>query len=171
MCAIKFFYERTLQREWATLALVRPQREKKLPVVLSVDEVRQILARVRRWRYRVCLSTIYACGLRVQEGVHLRVGDMDSARMVVHVRQSKGRKDRDVPLPVSALEMLRGYWVQHRHPVWLFPARTAVGVPLRQASGPVSVSSVQKAFRGAAARRGHSLHRRGWAARRQPRRR
>ena len=62
LCAIKFFYERTLQREWATLALVRPQREKKLPVVLSVDEVRQILARVRRWRYRVCLSTIYAVG-------------------------------------------------------------------------------------------------------------
>ncbi len=66
-----------------------------------------------------------------------------------HVRQSKGRKDRDVPLPVSALEMLRGYWAQHRHPVWLFPARTAVGGPLRQASGPVSVSSVQRAFRAA----------------------
>jgi len=65
LCGIKFFYERTMQRQWATLALVRPQREKKLPVVLSVEEVRQILGRVRRWRYRVCLSTIYACGLRL----------------------------------------------------------------------------------------------------------
>lgn len=65
LCGIKFFYERTLQRQWATLALLRPPQEKKLPVVLSVEEVRQILARVRRWRYRVCLSTIYACGLRL----------------------------------------------------------------------------------------------------------
>jgi site-specific recombinase XerD len=74
LCGIKFFYERTLQRQWATLALVRPQREKKLPVVLSVEEVRQILARVRRWRYRVCLSMIYACGLRLQEvyGVNIQ---------------------------------------------------------------------------------------------------
>ena len=58
LCGIKFFYERTLQRHWATLDLVRPQQEKKLPVVLSVEEIRQILSRVRRWRYRVCLSTI-----------------------------------------------------------------------------------------------------------------
>jgi integrase/recombinase XerD len=69
--------------------------------------------------------------------------------MVVHVRQSKGRKDRDVPLPVSTLEMLQKYWCAHRHAVWLFPARTAVGVPLRQAGSLVSVSSVQKAFRAA----------------------
>jgi site-specific recombinase XerD len=149
LCGIKFFYQHTLQQEWVTLDLARAPREKRLPTVLSREEVRQILDCLRLPVYRACLSTIYACGLRVQEGVHLQVGDMDSARMVVHVRQSKGRKDRDVPLPVSALEMLRGYWVQHRHPVWLFPARTAVGVPLRQASGPVSVSSVQKAFRAA----------------------
>lgn len=72
LCGIKFFYEHTLQRQWATLALLRPPQEKKLPVVLSLEEVRQILARVRRWPYRVCLCTIYACGLRLQEGLHLR---------------------------------------------------------------------------------------------------
>ena len=68
LCGIKFFYERTLQRQWATLAIMRQPQEKKLPVVLSVEEVRQILSRVRRWRYRMCLSTIYARGLRLQEG-------------------------------------------------------------------------------------------------------
>ena len=149
LCGIKFFYQHTLQREWATFDLARAPREKRLPTVLSREEVRRILDCLRLPVYRACLSTIYACGLRVQEGVHLQVGNIDSARMVVHVRQSKGRKDRDVPLPVSALEMLRGYWAQHRHPVWLFPTRTAVGVPLPQANGPVSVSSVQKAFRAA----------------------
>ncbi len=146
LCGIKFFYQHTLQQEWATFDLARAPREKRLPTVLSREEVRRILGCLRLPVYRACLSTIYACGLRVQEGVHLQVGDIDSARMVMHVRQSKGRKDRDVPLPESTLAMLREYWRTHRHPVWLFPARTGVGVPLCQASGPVSVSSVQRAF-------------------------
>ncbi|MBU0493239.1 MAG: site-specific integrase [Chloroflexi bacterium] len=154
LCGIKFFYQHTLQREWVTLELARAPREKRLPVVLSREEVRQILHGLRLPIYRVCLSTIYACGLRVQEGVSLQVGDIDSARMVIHVRQSKGRQDRDVPLPVSTLEMLRPYWGTHRHPVWLFPARTVHGVPLGQAPGPRSVSSVRAAFRAALAASG-----------------
>ena len=89
LSAIKFFYEYTLQRQWATLELVKPIREKKLPVVLSVEEVGRILARVHRARYRVCLSTIYACGLRLQEGIHLQVGDIDSQRMFIHVHRGK----------------------------------------------------------------------------------
>jgi len=89
LSAIKFFFEYTLQRQWATLELVRPAREQKLPAVLSVDEV-------RRARYRVCLSTIYACGLRLQEGVHLQVVDIDSQRMLVYVHRGKGSKERYV---------------------------------------------------------------------------
>jgi site-specific recombinase XerD len=69
LCAIKFFYEHTLQRQWSTLEFIRPPREKKLPVVLSIAEVRRSLACIHRPRYRVCLSTIYACGLRLQEGL------------------------------------------------------------------------------------------------------
>jgi site-specific recombinase XerD len=93
LCGIKFFYERTLQRQWSTLDLVRPPQEKKLPVVLSVEEVRQVLSRVRRWRYRVCLSTIYACGLRLQEGLHLQIGHIDGARQMLHVCHGKGGKN------------------------------------------------------------------------------
>jgi len=121
LCGIKFFYERTMQRQWAMLALVRPQREKKLPVVLSVEEVRQILGRVRRWRYRVCMSTIYAFGLRLQEGLHLQISHIDGARQLVNVCHGKGGKDRYVPLPQPVLEMLRQYWGTHRDPVWIFP--------------------------------------------------
>ena len=143
LCGIKFFYERTLQRQWATLALVRPQREKKLPVVLSVDEVRQILARVRRWRYRVCLSTIYACGLRLQEGLHLQISHIDGARQLVHVCHGKGGKDRYVPLPQPMLEMLRQYWGTHRDPVWIFPSTH------QTVKGPMDASGLQRAFHAA----------------------
>lgn len=119
---IKFFYAHTLQREWTTLTFIRPPREKKLPVILSPTEVRTILACVQLPRYRICLSTIYACGLRLQEGTHLQVSDIDSARMCLHVRLGKGAKDRYVPLPHRILELLRQYWVTHRHPLWIFPA-------------------------------------------------
>ena len=143
LCGIKFFYERTLLRQWATLALVRPPREKKLPVVLSVDEVRQILSRVRRWRYRVCLSTIYACGLRLQEGLHLQIGHIDGGRQLLHVCHGKGGKDRYVPLPQPVLDMLRQYWGTHRDPVWLFPSTH------QTVKGPMDASGLQRAFRAA----------------------
>ena len=94
LAGIKFFYEHTLGRSWSTLDLMRPAHEKKLPVVLDIAEVHQILNCVRRPRYRVCLSTIYACGLRISEAVQLQVRDIDSQRMAVHVCQGKGDKDR-----------------------------------------------------------------------------
>jgi site-specific recombinase XerD len=143
LCGIKFFYERTLQRQWVTLAIVRPQQEKKLPVVLSVEEVRQILSRVRRWRYRVCLGTIYACGLRLQEGLHLQIGHIDGGRQLLHVCHGKGGKDRYVPLSQPVLEMLRQYWATHRDPVWIFPSSH------QTVKGPMDASGVQRAFHGA----------------------
>lgn len=79
LCAIKFLYEFTLKREWPTLHLVRPRKERKLPVVLSREEVRRVLGCLRRLHYRVCLSTIYSCGLRVREGVSLQVPDTPKA--------------------------------------------------------------------------------------------
>ena len=149
LCGLKLFYERTLRREWATLDLVRPARRKKLPVVLSIAQVRRILGHIRHPRYRVCLSSIYACGLRLGEGVHLQVRDIDGDRMVVHVRQGKGAKDRYVPLPHSTLEMLRQFWSTHRHPEWLFPAPTRAGIPPSTATKPMCVSGVQRCFRAA----------------------
>jgi site-specific recombinase XerD len=146
LSGIKFLYEHTLQRRWATFDLVRPPREKKLPVVLSVAEVQSVLGYVHTLRYRLCLSTIYACGLRLQEGVHLQVGDIDGERRLVHVRAGKGNKDRYVPLPERQLEGLRWFWRSHRHPVWLFPSTHHTRQPR---DAPMDVSGVQKAFRGA----------------------
>ena len=147
LCGIKFFSEQTLKREWTTLTFVRPPREQKLPVILSPEEVRTILAHLKLLRYRVCLTTIYSCGLRLQEGTHLQVPDIDSARMLVHVRCGKGAKDRYVPLPQRTLELLRHYWTTHRHPVWLFPAPGRSGLGMATASTPMPRNSVQDAFR------------------------
>jgi site-specific recombinase XerD len=169
ICGIKFFFERTLNRQWTTLGLVRATPEKKLPVILSREEVRQILGRIKLPRYRVCLATIYSCGLRLQEGTHLRVADIDSARMMIHVRHGKGAKDRYVPLPERTLQLLRDYWRTHRHPVLLFPAEGREHVDLAQATEPMSKSSVQDAFRAALKESGNhkraSVHtlRHSWA--------
>jgi integrase/recombinase XerD len=142
LCGIKFFFQHTLGREWKTFDFLRPPREKKLPVVLSVEEVSRILKGVRRYHYRVCLSTIYACGLRLLEGVHLKVSDIDGQRKTLHIHQAKGNKDRYVPLPKACLNMLRHYWCVHRNPLWLFPSR-------HEGTKPMHESGLQRAFRAA----------------------
>ena len=146
---IRFFYEHTLHKEWKILDLVHPPNEKKLPVVLSVEEVRQILGCVNFLQYRACLGTIYACGLRIQEGVHLQVKDIDAERGVIHIRNGKGAKDRYVPLPQPILKLLRRYWVTHHHPVWIFPSHWGVRGHPAQAAQPMTVRGVQRAFQGA----------------------
>jgi integrase/recombinase XerD len=146
LCGIKFFFQHTLGREWKVFELMRPPQEKKLPVVLSVEEVAAILTRVRVQHYRVCLTVIYSCGLRILEGVHLQVKDIDSARRMLHICLGKGGKDRYVPLPEASLEMLRKHWLTHRNPVWLFPA-LRTGQPPEHANQPMSESNLQKAFR------------------------
>jgi len=150
LCGIKFFYEQTLKQPWPTLRFVRPPREWKLPVALSRAEVRRILHEVRIPVYRACLTTIYACGLRLLEGTRLQVPDVDSARMVLHIH-GKGKQDRYVPLPQSTLKLLRTFWRTHRSPLWLFPAPTRHGLAhsLAHDGGPVTRSSLQSAFRAA----------------------
>jgi site-specific recombinase XerD len=146
LCAIKFLFERTLQRPWPLLELVRPPQEHKLPVVLSPDQVCQILGQIHLPHYQVCLSIIYACGLRLREGVGLRVAQIDSARMQLHIQGGKGNKDRYVPLPSRALTLLRRHWLTHRNPVWLFPAYNDRPRLAQAASAPFDVRGVQRAF-------------------------
>lgn len=169
LCGIKFLYEYTLKRDWPTLALVRPPKEHKLPVILSQEEVHRILGCLRLPHYRASLNTIYSCGLRLQEALHLQVPDIDSERMVIHIHRGKGNKERYVPLPQRTLELLRAYWVTHRHPLWLFPAHERRGKLNLEATAPLSGRSVQRAFKAALKESGvqkkatvHSL-RHAWA--------
>ncbi len=93
ICGLKFLYRYTLQQTWPTLAFAKAEREKKLPVVLSREEVQRVLSQVRKVHYRVCLGTIYSCGLRLNEGLNLQVKDIDSSRMGLYVRRGKGNKE------------------------------------------------------------------------------
>jgi len=152
LCGIKFFYENTIKRPWPTLLFIRPGREKKLPVVLSRDEIHKLLRNIQLLRYRVCLTTIYSCGLRLSEGTQLKVEDIDGDRGFINVRHSKGhmgKKDRNVPLPQKTLELLREQWKSHRNEVWLFPSAGHGGTSMPYATKPVSKSSVQAALRSA----------------------
>jgi integrase/recombinase XerD len=147
LCGIKFFYTHTIQRDWPTLEFVRASREKKLPVVLSQQEVQQVLSTVRIFRHRACLTTIYSCGLRIKEGTHLQVCDIDSDRMLVHVRFAKGGIERYVPLPQKTLEILRNFWRTHRNPTWLFPAPGRGCAGMSNAKEPLPRASVQMVFK------------------------
>jgi site-specific recombinase XerD len=122
VCALRLFYRLTLGRPEVIEHLPFGKRPKKLPVVLSMDEVRQLLEAAPAGRDRLLLQVAYACGLRVSELVRLQVRDIDSARMVLQIRQGKGNKDRLVPLSQRLLEELRTYWRQARPKTWLFPA-------------------------------------------------
>jgi len=152
---LRFFYLKTLGREWKSLYVAKPRSEKKLPVVLSRDEVWRILDAVHIDVYRVCLTTIYACGLRLMEGASLQIPDVDSARGVLHVR-GKRQKDREVPLPSATLQLLRDHWRTHRSPAWLFPAATRHGTQFSVAHdcGPITRDSLQSAFRHAVKKSG-----------------
>jgi integrase/recombinase XerD len=136
---IRFFYELTLKRPWPVFDLVRPRNIQKLPVVLSLREVRDLLALVKNPTAQMCLRLIYACGLRLREGTQLQISDIDSQRMLVRVRQGKGGKDRYVPLAERTLQLLREYWQLGRSRPWLFPAR--------HRPTPLSPTSLQKTFK------------------------
>lgn len=149
LCGIKFFYERTLERDWKVFDLIRPPQEQKLPIVLSMTEVRCILKCIHHERYRVCASLIYACGLRLLEGVQLQVKDVDGERKMVHVCGGKGNKDRYVPIPEVTLQMLRKHWLRHRNRVWLFPSSQGPVWEVEMRQRCMDASGLQRAFRAA----------------------
>jgi integrase/recombinase XerD len=116
-------------------------------VVLSASEVRRILDQVPALDHRVALVTIYSCGLRLGEGLKLEVRDIDSERMLLHIRAGKGNADRYVPLPQRTLERLRQLWKTHRHERLLFPAKGHGGQGASTATRPMCRSTLQRAFR------------------------
>ena len=120
--AIKFFYLHVVQRDWHLLKVIKAPTEKRLPSVLSREEVNVILSKVTTFHNFVFLSTIYSCGLRLQEGLFLQISDIDGKRKLIHLHRGKGAKDRYVPLPDSTYALLRRYWITHRNPRLIFPA-------------------------------------------------
>lgn len=126
VCALRFFYSTTLNKDWIILHIPFPRRDKRLPVVLSIDEVAKLLSCVRNLKSRTILQTIYAAGLRVSEALALTPGDIDSSRMVLRIRLAKGHQDRYVTLSPSLLQVLRDYYKAYQPKGdWLFPSRNS----------------------------------------------
>ena len=138
LCGIKFFFEKTLGRLWPVFDLVRPKRSKKLPVVLSREEVRAILKRIKHPVIRMALTAMYACGLRISEAARLTVRDIDGDRHQLWVRCGKGGKDRAIPLPDHVLKLLRSHYKNHGNDgTWLCP----------QKQGHIGTDILQDAFK------------------------
>ena len=136
--ALKFLYKDTLQREWKVQKFQRVKREKRLPVVLSGEEIRRLFEAVKNLKHRMVLMSCYSAGLRISEAVHLKVRDIDSQRMQIRVEQGKGKRDRYTLLSTTLLEELRRYWRLY-HPQELLFAGRMPGKALTE-------SSVQRTF-------------------------
>jgi site-specific recombinase XerD len=136
--AIRFFFHSVLHREWR-LDLNYQKAPQRLPVTLSSEEVRRLLAVVPGLRERAAMEVAYGAGLRLSEVLHLKLTDVDSQRMILRVEQGKGKKDRNVMLSPALLETLRAYWRQAQPRVWLFPGQSG--------KRPMHPTILQRAFR------------------------
>jgi len=135
--ALKFFYFDCLERPWELDKIPRPKTQKRLPVILSANEVKAILQNVGNIKHQAVLMTIYSAGLRLAEVLHVRVKDIDSSRMQIRVEQGKGRKDRYTLLSDIMLRRLRDYYKIYKPQYWLFPGRD---------EKPLCSSTIQRAF-------------------------
>ncbi|MDT8443698.1 MAG: site-specific integrase [Desulfuromonadales bacterium] len=156
---LKFFFTNVLKRDWSTFNYLGVQKQRRLPTVLSFEEVQRIFASVYTYHNRVFLTCVYSCGLRLQEALNLETSDICGSRMLIHVHRGKGAKDRMVPLPEILLPLLRNYWTTHRHPRLLFPALGRNGQNAHKSENPMAISSVQGAMKNAVREAG--IHKKG----------
>lgn len=151
LSGVKFFFSVTCKRDWDIFSMLKLQNINALPEVLTIEQVHSIINATTTLRMRTFFWTVYSMGLRLNEGLHLQVGDIDAKRGLVHIHRGKGAKDRYIPLPTTTLHMLRKYWVTHQHARLLFPAdgrnhalqRGGVSV----AKQPMSETAVQDAMK------------------------
>lgn len=160
---VRFFFINVLERKWNIFNYLRSKKEQKLPAVLSLEEMRRLLTCTRMPHYRAFFSTVYSCGLRLEEALSLEVSDIDSGRMMIHIHRGKGAKDRYVPLPPSTLAILRKHWASHRNPRLIFPASGRGRQEASLAVNHLCRSSVRDALRDATKlalihKRGISVH-------------
>jgi len=145
VAGLRLFYRRVLLRPDVELWIPRRRSPQRLPEILSVEEVRQLLSATTNPKHRALLMTVYAAGLRSSEAVHLQVSDIDSNRMVIRIRNGKGDKDRYTILTQALLRELRAYWKLERPPEWLFPGDPPTRPLHRKSAGRAFVSARKRA--------------------------
>jgi len=146
VCALRFLYTTTLPRKWPVRMIPFGKRPKKLPTVLCRREVDDLLRCTPNLKHRTFFMTLYGAGLRLSEAAHLKIADIDSARMQLNIACGKGAKQRLVPLSPRLLKTLREYWKQYRPTTYLFPGKTP--------ETPYAATSIQKAIKASAVRAG-----------------
>jgi integrase/recombinase XerD len=144
---LQFFWKYVLKKQWVWIDIVKPPKVQTIPDILTINEINQILATIRKLRYRVFILTVYSMGLRFQEALSLQVSDIDANRHLLHVRRGKGHKDRMVPLPDLTLNSLRTLWTTHRNSNLLFPNLTGSAEDNQQATTHMDKSTVHCAFK------------------------
>lgn len=135
----------TCPRDWTSLQSTRLPKSRTLPVILSREQVQTLLARTQLFHYRAFFQVCYTCGLRLGDGRGLQPGDIDAEHGQVLVRNSKGSKDRIVPIPAMTIDLLRTYWRTHRNPHVLFPSRSDRS-RIGTTTEPMSERSIQRAY-------------------------
>ena len=141
---LKFYTTHVLKKPWVMPNLIKPPKAQRLPDIVTVDEVQRLFSATRTLSYRVFYFTLYSMGLRLSEGLALRVADIDAVRHRVHIRDSKGNRDRFVPLPEVTLGVLRRFWQTHHNPELLFPNRHGGLAGAKSARTPLDRGGVQK---------------------------
>ena len=144
---LKFYTTHVLRKPWVMPHLIKPPKTQRLPDIVTVEEAQALFAATRTLSYRVFYFTLYSLGLRLSEGLALKVADIDAARSRVHIRDSKGNRDRLVPLPDATLMVLRKFWQVHRHPELLFPNRAGGLAAAHRAPSPLDRGGVQITLR------------------------
>jgi integrase/recombinase XerD len=132
--ALKFLYVKTLRQPWFDARIPRARKRQRLPAVLSAEEITRILDHTTNLKHWVMIATFYATGLRCNELRNLKASDIDSQRMVIHVREGKGGVPRDIGLSPALLERLRFYWCRGKPKDWLFPSKMRPQQPLERKS-------------------------------------
>lgn len=162
-CGLKALYRDVMENEWPLLDVLKSQRETKLPVVISREDVGKILRHISSPQCMTYFRVVYSCGLRLSEALNLTIHDIDGKRGLLHVRGGKGAKDRMVPLPAKTYRYLQRYWSFHRNPLYIFPALGRSGKDGHTATQPMSRNTVQGGLRRTVAKvglggRGIHLH-------------
>ncbi len=146
---LQFFYTHVLQKTWDHIPLIKQPKVTRIPDILTTRQINQLLSATKVMDYRVFFFTIYSMGLRISEGIKLKVGDIDAGHMRVHIRNAKGNKDRLVPMPHKTLQVLRQFWQTRRHPEFIFPNRkrgiknaNLVDLPLERGGIQVAMKKV-----------------------------
>ena len=136
--SIRFLYKYGLDKKYDKVSFTRPKKEKKLPHVIDGEHIKSQLIKIVNLKHRAILTLTYSIGLRVSEVVNLKIDDIDSSRMIIYIKNAKGKKDRIVPLSQTVLELLREYWKEYKPKEYLFNG---------QSCSKYSIQSCQKIYK------------------------